>query len=173
MVPSPCHTFPSAHRFCWDCLPYLGKVGDTDTMTSPHGYCFSPLSPSPSFPFLSHTTSRGPLIFCAQSLSAHFQDTIPHHVYTLESGVCWLNSNAQGSHSRLTATPLLHFLALWEFLLLVVWSIPRCMEPVESLLVDCLSLSVSFHAGPCSFFLLWFGIVLPIYLLCPVRLKHS
>lgn len=127
------------------------------------------------FTFLSslvtHIT-RTPRVLCPEPFRS-FPGYDPTSCLHPESGVCWLNSNAQGSHSRLIATPLLHFLALWEFLLLVVWSVPRCMEPVESLLADCLSLSVSFHAGPCSFFLLWFGIVLPVYLLCPVRVNHS
>lgn len=37
-----------------------------------------------------------------------------------------------GPRPRLSASPLLHFLALWEFLLLVVQSVPRLMAPVES-----------------------------------------
>lgn len=119
-------------------------------MTSPHGYCLSPLSPSPSSPLLSHPTSRGPFVFCAQSPSTHFQGAIPHRVYTLALGVCWLDSSAQNSHSRLTAPPHLHFLAPWEFLLLVAQSIPRCVGPVESLLVDLLSLTVRLF--PCKHF---------------------
>lgn len=121
VVPSPCHLIWGGegrghrhhHLSPWQ-LPlsfsstFLSSLATPNSMRTPRGLCPKPFHSVPGY----DPTSV----------------SIPW-----SWGVCWLDSSAQDPPPRLSAPSLLHFLALWEFLLLVVQSIPRCVGPAGSL----------------------------------------